>query len=110
MLSRDLASIRGWFDRNHLTGVQLTPAAIVVLVNNLDLAIADAEALEALYASSAGAHLTGQDRAVVDLSDIPGNVVSILDRLTPDRGSRGRYFVPVYGTRPLPEGPEGGAA
>jgi hypothetical protein len=106
MLSNDLQSLREFFHRHRSEGVVLRAATVQHLVASLDVASADAEALESCYAMAA-ADLTTGVSPVADISDIPATVAS----LTAYRQRRDleRYYVPVYRTRPLPDRPDGAA-
>lgn len=106
MLSNDLQSLRELLQARRKTGVVLRPARIADLVAILDVAIADAEALEASYVQTV-AEVTAEGIPVAELDDIPGNVASLADYR--ERRILERYFVPVFRTRPLPDRPDGAA-
>lgn len=108
MLSNDLESLRTQLNRHRDTGVALRPSRICDIVAILDAAIADAEALEACYVLTTGREATAAGLPALPIDDIPATVAS----LAAYRGRRAmeRFFVPVLGTRPLPDCPDGGAA
>lgn len=106
MLSNDLQSLREFLNKHRTDGVALRAATVQHLVANLDVAIADAEALEACYALAAN-DLADQASPVVDITDIPATVASLA--AFRERRDLERFFVPVFGTRPLPDRPDGAA-
>lgn len=106
MLSNDLQSLRDFLNKHRAGGVALRAATVQSLVENLDVAIADAEALEACYVL-ASEDLTTASSQVVEISDIPGTVAS----LAAFRGRRAqeRFLIPVCRSRSLPDRPDGAA-
>lgn len=100
MLSKDLESLRNHLHGFRDTGVALRGARVGNIVAILDVAIADAEALEACYAMVAGEAATAAGQAALPLDDIPGTVAVLEDYRA--RRACERFLVPVR--------PGGGAA